>query len=247
MTHRYLLLVSTLVLGCSSAAATPSPESGHDGVASDPKTRALAEPKPAAATPAAHSPAGAQSPAAAGQAEVGKPAPDFTLTDYEGKAYHLADLRGKTVVLEWFNPDCPFVKASHTKGSLKGLAKRWTDKGVVWLAIDSSAPGKQGNLPDAVAAGKKAYAMEHPVLADASGQVGRLYGATNTPHLFVINAQGVVAYRGAIDNSPDGEGESPTGGTLINYVDVALQALAAGKPVETKETRAYGCGVKYGS
>src|SRR5208282_6326697 len=92
--------------------------------------------------------------------EVGRPAPDFTLRDYDDKAFHLADLRGKTVVLEWFNPDCPFVKASHTKGSLKGLAKRWTDKGVVWLAIDSSAPGKQGNLPEAVAAGKKAYAME---------------------------------------------------------------------------------------
>ena len=197
----------------------------------------------AAQAAAAHSPAAA---VPAGP-EVGKPAPDFTLTDYEGKAYHLADLRGKTVVLEWFNPDCPFVKASHTKGSLKGLAKRWTDKGVVWLAIDSSAPGKQGNLPEASPRGRRRTGMEHPVLADASGKVGRLYGATNTPHLYVIDAQGVLAYRGAIDNSPDGEGESPTGGKLINYVDAALAALAAGKPVETKETRAYGCGVKYGS
>jgi peroxiredoxin len=231
MTNRHLYpLVFVTVLGCNSATPTASPE-----------------PKRAAQTlAAAHGPVAAVAAAAAGP-EVGKPAPDFTLTDYEGKAYHLADLRGKTVVLEWFNPDCPFVKASHTKGSLKGLAKRWTDKGVVWLAIDSSAPGKQGNLPEAVAAGKKAYGMEHPILADASGKVGRLYGATNTPHLYVIDAQGVLAYRGAIDNSPDGEGESPTGGKLINYVDAALEALTAGKPVETKETRAYGCGVKYGS
>ena len=229
MTHRYLYpLVFATVLGCNSATPTASPE---------PKPPAAAQP-PAAHSPAASVPAGP---------EVGKPAPDFTLKDYEGNAYHLAELRGKTVVLEWFNPDCPFVKASHTKGSLKGLAKRWTDKGVVWLAIDSAAPGKQGNLPEAVAAGKKAFALEHPILADASGNVGRLYGATNTPHLYVIDRQGVLVYRGAIDNSPDGEGESPTGGKLINYVDVALEALAAGKPIETKETRAYGCGVKYGS
>jgi peroxiredoxin len=178
---------------------------------------------------------------------VGKPAPGFSLQDYEGKAFQLAGLRGKTVVLEWFNPDCPFVRASHTKGSLKGLAKRWAEKGVVWVAINSAAPGRQGHLPDRVAAGKKAFEMDHPVLADESGAVGRLYGATNTPHMFVIDPQGVLVYRGAIDNSPDGEGDSPAGGALINYVDVALQALAAGKPIETKETRAYGCSVKYGS
>ena len=89
--------------------------------------------------------------------------------------------------------------------------------------------------------------MEHTILADEKGTAGKLYGATNTPHLFVIDAQGVLAYRGAIDNSPDGEGASPTGDKLLNYVDAALQALAAGKPVEVKETRAYGCSVKYGT
>ena len=216
----FLLCASTLVACNTSSAPPPGP-----GAA------------PTAAVPAT----------AAVALEVGKPAPDFTLQDYDGKAYHLADLRGKTVVLEWFNPDCPFVKASHTKGSLKGLAKRWTEKGVVWLAIDSAAPGKQGYAPDRVAAGKKTFEMDHPILADETGKVGKLYGATNTPHVFVIDAQGVLAYRGAIDNSADGEGESPTGGKLINYADAALQALAAGKPVEVKETRAYGCGVKYGS
>jgi peroxiredoxin len=223
-------LLAALLLACAVGCNSPSPPAP----APEPKTAAAsmhAAPVPA---PAAH-------------LEVGKPAPGFSLEDYEGKTHQLAELRGKTVVLEWFNPDCPFVKASHTKGSLKGLAKRWTEKGVVWLAVNSAAPGKQGHAPERVAAGKKAFEMDHPVLADASGAVGRLYGATNTPHLFVIDPQGVLVYRGAIDNSADGEGESPAGGTLINYVDVALQALAAGKPIETKETRAYGCSVKYGS
>ncbi len=226
MKTRHLLLASTLLLGCNSTAAP------------------TAEPRPPAA--AAPAPTGAATAGAAG-IEVGKPAPDFTLTAYEGKAFHLADLRGKTVVLEWFNPDCPFVKASHTKGSLNGLAKRWTDKGIVWLGIDSSAPGKQGHDPERVSLAKKAFGLDHPILADETGKVGHLYGATNTPHLFVIDAQGVLVYRGAIDNSPDGEGESPAGGKLVNYVDAALTSLAAGKPVETPATKAYGCGVKYGS
>lgn len=194
-----------------------------------------------AATPSGHAAS------AAAKAEVGQPAPDFTLKDYEGKEHKLSELRGKMVVLEWWNPDCPFVKASHNKGSLKEMAKRVTQTGVVWLAINSGAPGKQGHAPERVAAGKKAFGMEHPILADESGAVGHLYGATNTPHMFVIDAKGVLVYRGAIDNSPDGEGDSPTGGKLVNYVDEALTATAAGKPVSTKDTKAYGCSVKYGS
>lgn len=181
------------------------------------------------------------------KAEIDKPAPDFTLKDYEGKTHKLSELKGKTVVLEWFNPDCPYVKASHGKGSLKDLAKRMSQKGVVWLAVNSGAPGKQGHGPDRVAAGKQAFGMEHPVLVDESGEVGRLYGATNTPHMYVIDDKGVLVYRGAIDNSPDGEGDSPTGGKLVNYVETALGELAAGKPVTTKDTKAYGCSVKYGS
>src|ERR1700691_2839868 len=134
---RAMLIAATLLLGCTqSQSPTPTPE---------PKAEATQAP---AATAAA---------TAATKAEVGKPAPDFTLKDYDGKAVHLADLRGKTVVLEWFNPDCPFVKASHTKGSLKDLAKRMTAKGVVWLAVNSAAPGKQGFSAEHVAAGKQAF------------------------------------------------------------------------------------------
>ena len=183
-------------------------------------------------------------PAFAG-AELGKPAPDFTLKDLDGKEVKLSSFKGKTVVLEWFNPECPFVKNSHTKASLVDTARRAQKNGVVWLAINSSAAGKQGNGVEKNKAGVKTFAMENPVLLDESGSVGKAYGATNTPHMFVINAKGDVVYRGAIDNSPDGEGQSPQGGTLVNYVDAALADVAAGKPVKTADTKAYGCGVKY--
>jgi peroxiredoxin len=184
---------------------------------------------------------------AATPAEVGKSAPDFTLKDVDGHETHLADLHGKTVVLEWFNPKCPFVNASHTKGSLKGTAARHMAEGVVWLGIDSSAPGKQGYEPDDIREAVKRFGLTHPILRDETGAVGHAYGATNTPHLFVIDRSGTLVYAGAIDNSPDGEGESAQGGTLVNYVDAALEDLAAGRPVRTPRSKAYGCGVKYGA
>jgi peroxiredoxin len=188
----------------------------------------------------------ANAPAAEGKAEVGKPAPDFALKDLDGKEFRLSSFKGKTVVLEWFNPGCPFVKAAHTKGSLKDAAKRNTAKGVVWLAINSGAPGKQGAGAEANREAVKSFGMENPVLLDEAGTVGKTYGATNTPHMMVIDNKGTLVYRGAIDNSPDGEGESAPGGKLVSYVDTALADLAAGKPVATTETKAYGCGVKYG-
>jgi hypothetical protein len=125
------------------------------------------------------------------------------------------------------------------------MAKKQTDAGVVWLAINSSAPGRQGHGADKNAAGAKGFGMTHPVLLDESGRVGRAFGATNTPHMFVVDDKGVLVYRGAIDNSPDGESQSPEGDKLINHVEVALADLRAGRPVSLKETKAYGCGVKY--
>ena len=197
------------------------------------------------------SPAGSARPAVSASpqllADIGAPAPPFALQDLDGHDVKLADLRGKTVVLEWFNPKCPFVNMAHNKGSLKGAAARHAAEGVVWLGIDSSGPGKQGHdvpdIRDAVAR----FGLTHPILLDESGAVGRAYGATNTPHMFVIDKGGVLVYAGAIDNSPDGEGESPQGGTLVNYVDAALADLAAGRPVKIPRTKAYGCGVKYGA
>lgn len=179
------------------------------------------------------------------KAELGKPAPDFTLKDLDGNDVKLSSFKGKTVVLEWFNPGCPFVKAAHTKGSLKDAAKRHTKNGVVWLAINSGAPGRQGAGPQANKEGAKSFGMEHPVLLDEAGTVGHAYGATNTPHMMVIDDKGTLVYRGAIDNSPDGEGESAPDNKLVSYVDTAIAELAAGKPVSTKETKAYGCSVKY--
>jgi peroxiredoxin len=183
--------------------------------------------------------------AVTGTAEIGKPAPDFELRDLEGQTYRLSQFRGKTVVLEWFNPQCPFVKASHSKGSLHGLAEKYTVKGITWLAVNSAAPGRQGYGADANTEGKRKFGLTHPVLLDETGDVGHAYHATNTPHMFVVDDQGVLVYRGAIDNSPDGEGESPQGGALVNYVVAALDDLAAGRSVKTRQTDPYGCSVKY--
>jgi peroxiredoxin len=185
--------------------------------------------------------------AGADGAKVGAPAPDFTLTDLDGATVKLSDFKGKTVVLEWFNPGCPYVVASHTKGSLVGAAARAKKNGVVWLAINSGAPRKQGHGLESNRAAAKKWNMNHPILLDERGTVGKAYGATNTPHMYVIDASGTLRYRGAIDNSPDGEGLSPKGGTLIRYVDVALEDLAAGRPIQTTDTKAYGCSVKFAS
>lgn len=198
---------------------------------------------PKVTSPVATTQSVVQSPAQV--AKVGEEAPDFELVDLDGKNVKLSSFRGKVVVLEWFNPNCPFVRLSHTKGSLVGTAKRNVDRGVVWLAVNSGGAGKQGYGLDANRDGKKTYGMEHPILLDETGKVGHMYGATNTPHMMVISADGKLAYRGAIDNSPDGEGESPEGGKLVNYVDQAVTELTSGKPVSKAESKAYGCGVKY--
>jgi hypothetical protein len=173
------------------------------------------------------------------------------LNDLDGHPVRFADLRasapGKPVVLEWFNPECPFVNKSHTKGSLKSTPARHIGEGVVWIGIDSAAPGKQGYDPQAIRDAEHRFGVTYPILRDENGAVGHIYGATNTPHMFVVDKNGTLVYAGAIDNSPDAEGESPAGGTLVNYVDAALEDLAAGRPVRTPVTKAYGCGVKYGS
>jgi peroxiredoxin len=229
-----LALVLALV-ACSDPPASPA------------ATSVKAEKSEKAATTAA--PAEAAKEEAPTGAAIGSPAPDFTLKDVEGKEVSLASFKGKIVVLEWFNAECPFVKNSYRKGSLKdGFAKKTTAKGdVVWLAINSGAPGKQGAGADKSREGAKALGAEHPILLDEDGKVGKAYGATNTPHMFVVDPKGILVYAGAIDNSPDGEGESAEGGKLVNHVEAALSDMAAGRPVAVSRTKAYGCGVKYGS
>jgi len=177
-------------------------------------------------------------------AELGAPAPAFTLTDLDGNSVSLADYAGKTVVLEWFNPDCPFVKYAHgAKGPLRGKSAAVAEGGVVWLAINSGAPGKQGHGLERNKKARTEYGITHPVLIDEDGTVGRLYGARTTPHLFVIDASGTLVYRGALDNAPLGTPK----GAPVNYLDEALSDCASGTAVRTSDTKAYGCSVKYGS
>lgn len=230
--HRIVL--SAIVLSVVAFAGCKDPASSNDAATSLTPTNGTS------ATPQS-----GQIIAADAKAEVGKPAPDFTLKDLDGKDVQLSSFKGKKVVLEWFNPGCPFVKAAHTKGSLKEAAKKQTANGVVWLAVNSSAPGKQGHGADTNKAAAKTWSLDHPILLDESGVVGKAYGATNTPHMMVIDDKGTLVYRGAIDNSPDGEGESAPDNKLVSYVDVALSDLAASRPIATTETKAYGCGVKY--
>ncbi|MEL6339366.1 MAG: redoxin family protein [Myxococcota bacterium] len=179
-------------------------------------------------------------------ATVGAEAPDFTLQGLGGQSVTLSEFKGKTVVLEWFNPDCPFVKYSHGEGPLKTMAADTTakDPDLVWLAINSGAPGKQGHGLDRNKEALKDYSMNHKVLVDESGKVGKLYNAKTTPHMFVINKAGELVYSGALDNAPMGK---VAGDDEVNYVKNALKNLAAGEAVELAETRPYGCSVKYGS
>jgi peroxiredoxin len=212
------LLVAAI--GCSNQSASPD----------------------SAATATAVSPA-ETGPVAA--AEIGKAAPDFTLPDTNGQDVSLASFKGKTVVLEWYNPECPYVVRSHTKGSLKGFAERAVADGVAWLTINSGAPGKQGAGAEKSKEGAEKLGIKNTILLDQSGEVGTRYGATNTPHMYVIDPEGTLVYAGAIDNSPDGEGESPEGGRLVNYVADALLALREKRDVAVPHTKAYGCSVKY--
>ena len=179
-------------------------------------------------------------------AKLGKAAPDFELTDYFGKKHKLSTYTkaGKVVVLEWFNPGCPFVVKhhKHNRTMAKTYAKFLKGKKVVWLAINSGAKGKQGHAPKLNKKRIKDWKIKYPLLQDKAGKVGRLYGAKRTPHMYVIDAKGVLRYRGAIDNNP----HHKTPGK-VNYVDHALTAVLAGKKVKAAHTKAYGCSVKYGS
>lgn len=176
-------------------------------------------------------------------AAIGSPAPDFTLKDVDGKTVKLSDYKGKTIVLEWFNPGCPFVVAAHGKdGELAGMSTKVAADGVVWLSINSSAAGKEGSGAEMNKKMRDEWKIKNPVLLDESGDVGRMYGAKSTPHMFVIDAKGMLVYRGALDNAPMGKVDGPT---KMNYVAMALADLKAGKPVATKETKSYGCSVKY--
>jgi peroxiredoxin len=177
--------------------------------------------------------------------KVGVAAPAFTATATTGKPVSLADQRGKIVILEWTNHDCPYVVKHYSTSNMQALQKEATGQGVVWLTIISSAPGTQGHVSAAQADELTASRKASPtaVLLDPTGVVGKMYGATNTPHMYVIDKTGLLQYAGAIDDRPTTRRGDVQGAQ--NYVREALQAVAAGQPVKTPVTRAYGCTVKY--
>lgn len=183
--------------------------------------------------------------AQAGDAKIGQPAPAFTLNDSTGKPRSLADFKGKVVMLEWTNAECPYVKKHYGAGNMQKLQAEYTKKGVVWLTINSSARGKQGSVTgqEAAAIVKKAKASPTHYLIDPDGAVGKAYGAKTTPHMYVIDKEGVLRYNGAIDSIP-----SADAGDIAKadpWAASALDAVLAGQKVAKSSTKPYGCSVKY--
>jgi peroxiredoxin len=178
-------------------------------------------------------------------AKVGAPAPDFTGTSSTAQELSLAQYRGKYVVLQWHNKDCPYVQAQYGSGNMQKLQKEWTSQGVIWLTIISSAVGKQGSVDahGAEADVRNTAAAPTATILDPAGTIGRAYGAQTTPHMFVIDPQGTLVYNGAIDNRAT-TSKADVGGS-INYVSTALTEGMAGKALSHPTSRPYGCSMKY--
>ena len=184
-------------------------------------------------------------PSLAAAAKVGEPAPDFTAPSTTGSPVSLGSYKGKIVVLEWTNHECPYVRKHYETGNMQTLQREATSQGVIWLTLISSAKGEQGYVTAAQAdeLTRSRKASPTAVLLDEPGVVGRIYGATNTPHMYVVDRTGMLVYAGAIDDRPTTRRADVPGAN--NYVRAALDAVAASQPVKTPITRAYGCTVKY--
>ncbi len=187
----------------------------------------------------------AAAPAFAATAVVGQPAPAFSVTDVSGKAVSLADFKGKTVVLEWVNPGCPYVRKHYDSANMQATQKGAVDKGVVWLAVNSthSGAGDYKKPADMAAWMQQQKAAATHTLMDSDGKVGRAYGARTTPHMYVIDTKGTLAYAGGIDDKATANPADVK--TAKNHVNAALGDVLAGKPVAQATTRPYGCSVKY--
>jgi len=184
---------------------------------------------------------------ATAQALIGAAAPAFTLTDSNGRTLSLADFKGKTVVLEWTSHECPYVGKHYRGNNMQALQKKWTGQGVVWLSVISSAPGQPGYVSPQQANKLTADRGAAPtaVLFEPTGKVGHAYGARTTPHMYVINGEGALVYKGGIDDQPTARLQDLKGAR--NFVDQALSEISQGKPVSVTASRAYGCSIKYGS
>ena len=178
---------------------------------------------------------------------IGNKAPDFKLRDTEGSTHQLSQYEGKVVVLEWFNPGCPFVKYVHNNAIMNKKyetiiqEKTNEDNSVVWLAVNSSAVGKQGAGLKVNEQAREKWGLKYPVLLDETGEVGKQYNAMTTPQMYVINRKGVLVYAGALDNAPMGKAS----GKEEAYFDDALKAVLKGEAVQVAQTKPYGCSVKY--
>jgi len=178
---------------------------------------------------------------------VGSGAPDFSLSDAKGTTHSLSQYKGKYVVLEWFNPECPFVKKHYGGGNMQKLQDEYTGKGVVCLTINSNAPGTEGNITPEQAQKITASWKTHQtaLLLDPEGKAGLAYGAKNTPNMVIINPEGKIAYEGAIDSKATPNPADIPSST--NYIKAALDQSLAGKSISTSQTKPYGCSVKYKS
>ncbi len=226
------LAASSLLLAVASSIACQSP---GDFSGSEPTT----ESEPAAALVGDKT--------SLNLARVNEPAPDFTGVDSNGVSHTLSDYKGKVVVLEWTNHECPFVGKHYSSGNMQDLQAEATAKDVVWLSIVSSAPGQQGHVdgPEANAQTTRRDASPTAVILDPDGTIGRSYGARTTPHMYVIDSEGTLRYAGGIDNIPSADPADIA--SAENYVRPAIASLLSGESVEVATSQPYGCSVKYGS
>lgn len=232
-------LVTAVALGAGAATSV---------LAAPPKAPATAPKAPTATTPPAKqapaSPSKAAMPAMTAP-KIGAPAPVFLGVDIDGAKHSLADFKGKIVVLEWFNPECPFVKRSFDNKVAVNTYNQYKGKDVVWVLVNSGAPGQQGNGIEKNKQAKATWGFDFPIIADEAGVIGHMYGATNTPQMFIIGKDGTLMYAGAVDNDNAGDKFGKPG--YVNYVDQALKQIIAGETVTQSQTKPYGCSVKYAS
>ncbi|MFV8256534.1 redoxin domain-containing protein [Bdellovibrio bacteriovorus] len=178
-------------------------------------------------------------------AKVGAPAPDFNVTDANGKTHKLSDYKGKYVVLEWYNKDCPYVRKHYDSKNMQNIQSEMTSKGIVWLSVISSAKGKQGYMPaaDVVKNGTKEASKATAFLVDENGKMGKAYGAKTTPHMYLIDPQGVLRYNGAIDSNDSAD--PATIASSENYIIRAVASAEKGEKIAKETSKPYGCSVKY--
>jgi peroxiredoxin len=218
------MAATALVCAFTSCRSTP-----NEAVPSHAQVSNATAPQPVVAEPVADAP---------DKAELGKTAPDFTLKDLDGNEHKLSSYRGKLVVLEWFDPTCPYCEYAYGSGPLKDMPERCREQGIVWLTINSAGPANAGAAPEKNKKFAEQHKMKAPLLLDPTGRVGQAYGAKTTPHMFVINERGALVYRGALDNAPGGKPEASE--AKVNYVDLAIGNLKAGFAVLKPDTKPYG-------